>query len=95
MSREAEKVKEYAINQYPRGNNRMGYSLRTERYRYTAWFEIDFRKGEKARSEKIIAEELYGYQEDALETKNLVGEPSYANAKEDLIGMLNEYLSNN
>ena len=48
-----EKVKDFAISQYPRGN-RMGYSLRTERYRYTAWFEIEFRKGEKATSKNFF-----------------------------------------
>ena len=63
--------------------------------KYTAWFEINYRKGEKATSEEIIAEELYDYQEDALETKNLIGEPSYAEAKGDLVALLNEYLQNN
>lgn len=95
MSGEVEKVKDYAISQYPRGNKRMGYSLRTERYRYTAWFEIDFRKGEKATAEKIIAEELYDYQKDELETKNLVDKKSYAKVKSDLTKKLNEYLKEN
>jgi len=92
MDGSGEKVKDYAISQYPRGNNRMGYSLRTERYRYTAWYEIDFRKGEKASSEKLIAEELYDYMEDDLETKNLADEKSYSSVRKDLAEKLNKFL---
>lgn len=90
----SEKVKDFAISQYPRGNKRMGYSLRTERYRYTAWFGIDFRKGEKACQEKLIAEELYDYQEDELETKNLAGDKSYSIVKKDLAAELIDFLGN-
>ncbi len=92
MDGRGEKVKDYAISQYPRGNNRMGYSLRTERYRYTAWFAIDFRKGEKASTEKFIGEELYDYQKDDLETKNFADEKSYLKVKNDLVDKLNNFL---
>jgi arylsulfatase A-like enzyme len=95
LSGKAKKVKDYAISQYPRGDNRMGYSLRTERYRYTAWFDIDFRKGEKATAEKRIAEELYDYQKDDLETKNLADEKSYLKVKKDLEESLNNFLNKN
>lgn len=94
MTGNAEKVKDFAISQYPRGNNRMGYSLRNERYRYTAWFQIDYRKGEKASPEKLIGEELYDYQKDALETKNLADEKSYSAVKKDLSVKLNSFLKN-
>ncbi|MGC9352886.1 MAG: sulfatase, partial [Mariniphaga sp.] len=93
MTAKDEKVKDFAISQYPRGNNRMGYSLRTERYRYTAWFSIDFRKGEKASPEKIIAEELYDYQNDPLETKNFADEKSYSKVREELANKLNNFLN--
>jgi len=92
MTGNTSKVKDFAISQYPRGNKRMGYSLRTERYRYTAWFEIDLRKGEKASSEKVIAEELYDYQNDELETKNLADEKSYSKVREELANKLNNFL---
>ena len=92
MTGNAEKVKDFAISQYPRGNNNMGYSLRTERYRYTAWFEIDFRNGEKASPEKLIVEELYDYQKDELETKNLADEMLYSKVKKDLVDKLNIFL---
>jgi arylsulfatase A-like enzyme len=84
----AERVKEFAISQYPRGDNRMGYSLRSDRYRYTVWFSIDFRNGEKPSKEKIIAEELYDYQTDRDETKNFATDPVYKIIKNDLFDKL-------
>ena len=93
LTGKSEKVKDFAISQYPRGNNRMGYSLRTERYRYTAWYAIDFRKGEKASAEKLIAEELYDYQKDDLETKNLKNDKLYSEIKNDLKNKLKVFFS--
>jgi arylsulfatase A-like enzyme len=93
LTGEVSKVKDFAISQYPRGN-RMGYSLRNERYRYTAWFKIDFRKGEKTTSGNLIAEELYDYKTDYNETVNHAEEKSYANIKKDLSGKLMKFLNN-
>ena len=63
-------VKEFALTQtprpnYPRGElpDVMGYSLRTERYRYIEW--RDFQTGE------MQARELYDHNTDPLETVNL------------------------
>ena len=72
----------------------MGYSLRNERYRYTAWFKINFRKGEKATSDNLIAEELYDYKTDYNETVNHANEKSYAKIKKDLSAELMEFLKN-
>lgn len=47
MTGNAAKVKEFAISQYPRGNNRMGYSLRTERYRSPPGLKLILEKGKK------------------------------------------------
>ena len=66
----------------------MGYTLRTEKYRYTAWFEIDFRKGEKPVASKIIAVELYDYITDINEIANHAGEPGYAQIKKELSAKL-------
>jgi len=89
-----EKVKDFAISQYPRGNNRMGYSLRTERYRYTAWFNIKYRDGEKASQENLIAEELYDYETDPLETKNLISDKQFGDTKKKLSLQLESYFKN-
>ena len=91
LTGDSEKVKDFAISQYPRGN-RMGYSLRTERYRYTAWFEIEFRKGEKATSKNLIAEELYDYETDYNETVNLADDKSYAKIRKELSVKLLNFL---
>jgi hypothetical protein len=50
----------------------MGYSLRTERYRYTFW---------NGGSE---GEELYDYQADPREMRNLAQEPASAGVKAGL-----------
>ncbi len=64
-------VREAVLSQYPRtidGKPAMGYTLRDERYRYVKWLQMDYRSG--ARAGLLIANELYDYKEDALETVN-------------------------
>jgi len=61
--------KSAAFSQYPRGRA-MGYSIRTDRYRYTEW--IPRGGGEP------IARELYDHQEDPQENVNLAGRPEYS-----------------
>jgi len=85
------KVKDFAVSQYPRGN-RMGYSLRNDRYRYTGWFNIDFRKGEKGTKENLIAEELYDYVTDPDETTNHAEEKAYEDIRRELSERLIEFL---
>lgn len=88
MSGEKESVKPFEVSQYHRGNTRMGYSLRNERYRYTAWFEINYREGERPEKNRIIAEELYDYHEDPHETKNFAGSKTH----QELVKKLNNDL---
>jgi hypothetical protein len=57
--------KSAALSQYPRGKNVMGYSMRTERYRYTEW--RDKRDG------KVTARELYDHERDPREDENVAG----------------------
>lgn len=63
-----------AFSQYPRnpgGRALMGYSMRTDRYRFTAWVD----RGDHA---KIDAIELYDHQTDPQENVNIAGEPRHA-----------------
>ena len=60
--------KKAAFSQYPRGNV-MGYTMRTERLRYTEW--QDRKTGE------ILARELYDHQSDPDENVNAADEPQY------------------
>ncbi|NQU86054.1 MAG: sulfatase-like hydrolase/transferase [Mariniphaga sp.] len=64
-----------ALSQYPR-NNYMGYSLRTNRYRYTKWINKNDRS--------YYTSELYDYLNDPLETINQAFNPDYASVKDSL-----------
>lgn len=62
--------KKAAFSQYPRrsdGNNYMGYSMRTDRYRYTQWV--------KRGSGEVSARELYDHQVDPNENVNIANQP--------------------
>jgi uncharacterized sulfatase len=54
----------------------MGYSLRTERYRYSMW------------NGGNLGEELYDYREDAREMRNLASDPASDGLKRELRGRL-------
>ena len=68
------KVKDYAVSQFPRGP-RMGYSIRTEKFRYTVWVSW---KDKVLDTNKVIAQELYDYDKDPLETVNVADKAEYA-----------------
>jgi iduronate 2-sulfatase len=70
--------KRAAFSQYPRGKA-MGYSMRTDRYRYTEWAK----PGKPA-----IGVELYDHKEDPHENINLAGQPEH----KDLIAQLSKQL---
>lgn len=71
-------AKDYAISQYPRAGGKMGYSLRTDRYRYTEWFGNKYKSTDPFNESNIVASELYDYLKDPDETRNLVNDPEYA-----------------
>lgn len=80
-------VKAVAISQFPRnvpgGGEAMGYAFRNMRYRYIEWVKKDYRAG--AKNGEIIARELYDYETDPLEQRNLAEDPAYADALADLM----------
>ncbi len=65
----------------------MGYSLRTDRFRYTEW--RDFKTG------KILARELYDHESDPWETINLARRPQSDSIVQKLEAQLSETLSRN
>ena len=76
MKDPATSVRYAALSQYPRGVARMGYTLRNERFRYVKWLNMQYKTGE--RKGRLIATELYDYDNDPLESVNLSNNPEYA-----------------
>ncbi len=75
-----------AFSQYPRraGDAVMGYSVRTDRYRYTEWQE----NWKTPEQKKMIARELYDHETDPAETKNLADDPKQTGTIEELSTVL-------
>ncbi len=63
-------IREFARSQYPRGRDIMGYTIKTDRYRYVEWTRIG--------AGEIVDRELYDHFSDGQENKNQARNPSYA-----------------
>ncbi len=78
LKNENASVKPAAFTQHPRPAyppsgtqpRAMGYSMRTERWRYTEWRSFD--------TAKILARELYDHRSDPNENRNVSGEPKHS-----------------
>ena len=91
MLGQQQKVKDFAVSQYPR-RNKMGYSFRTANHRYTLW--IDKNKiGSKIDDDDIRQEELFDYSKDPLETQNHIGKNGYKSIYNDLKQQALRFLS--
>ena len=55
----------------------MGYSFRASQYRYTVWLNKTLLSTDDINESDIIAEKLYDYKNDPLETVNLVNDENY------------------
>lgn len=84
-------VKEFAMSQFPRGNDIMGYSLRTKRYRMTWWIENGWRSTQPLDESLIIARELYDYKRDPLETENMVDRFRYRRTARKLNQLMRDH----
>jgi iduronate 2-sulfatase len=72
--------KSAAFSQYPRSNGKqklMGYSMRTDRYRFTRWEH-------RSNPEKVDAVEIYDHVEDPDENVNLAADPANKQLVEQL-----------
>lgn len=85
--------KDYAISQYKRRKSIMGYSIRTERYRYTEWHDNNYRSFDSYKDRNVIAVELYDYESDPHETKNFAKDKTYQSIAKDLQAKLKNHLS--
>ena len=70
----------FAVSQYPRHGNIMGYSFRTKKHRYTVWIK-NKKSTEPIYIEDIFAEELYDYDNDPHETDNIINNPDQQRIK--------------
>ncbi len=64
----------------PDGVEYMGYSVRTDRYRYTEWVNWETRE--------LAATELYDHQHDPAETRNVAAQEDYADKREKMAAIL-------
>jgi iduronate 2-sulfatase len=95
MKEPSNTVKKYSVSQYNRsekGKKIEGYSIRTNRYRYTEWL-TDFKENHIYDESKIAGKELYDYNNDPLETVSRIDDPGYKEAEKELKGYLMEYFA--
>jgi iduronate 2-sulfatase len=86
-----EKGRNIAFSQFVRPYNaitkgkltHMGYSLRTEDWRCTYWYDLA--------DNTIIARELYNLKGKKMEEENVSGKPAYAKVESELAGLIEQY----
>jgi hypothetical protein len=61
----------------------MGYSLRTDKFRYTIWMN-NFNSTQSFNEAQVYASELYDYVKDPLEKVNVVNDKNYAATSKEL-----------
>lgn len=88
------KIKNYALSQFPRGE-KMGYSLRTDRYRMTVWMDKNYRTTMPFDEELLAGVELYDYEEDPLETQNFSGDNKYQAVEAQMMDYFKSFVSSN
>jgi arylsulfatase A-like enzyme len=82
---------DYAISQYPRQNGKlMGYTIRTERYRYTEWHGNSYNGSTPYSEANIKSTELYDFLKDVNETKNHADDPANAALVKELQAKVKE-----
>jgi arylsulfatase A-like enzyme len=97
------KVNDYSISQYPRKLKKvemikkgysdpkiMGYSLRTDKYRFTIWMN-NFTSKQPFNESQVYASEMYDYVKDPLEKVNVVNDKEYATISKDMKAKMLDY----
>ena len=87
-------VKKVAISQFPRGKDLgydgkyeiMGYTMRTDKYRFTRWQKYE-------NPEEVVALELYDHSEDKIARVNLAGKPEFKKTVAQMNKLLTKELS--
>jgi arylsulfatase A-like enzyme len=80
----------YAFSQYPR-DEKMGYAIRGDRYRYVEWHQDAKHVNPDAGYDNIVARQLFDYKYDPLEKFNIAGEDSIVEVQSRLAEELHSY----
>lgn len=87
------KWKKWVFSQYPRSNGKMkymGYTMRTDRYRYTEWVRFTGRPDYKIKWNKKAGVELYDHQIDPEENVNVYQDQAYEVTVQELSKQLHD-----
>ncbi|WP_168433016.1 sulfatase [Pontiella sulfatireligans] len=86
-------IQPYAASIYPHQGS-WGIAIRTERYRYVAWYWASMSKERQGMrfANEPNSTELYDYKKDPLERKNLSGHPEYADIEKKLAAMNRQHV---
>lgn len=84
---------DFALSQYPRQKDKMGYSIRTEQYRYTEWHGNSYNTEQKYNKSNIVAVELYDMINDKNETINIANKPESAEIVKNLQAKMEQKLN--
>lgn len=80
LTDKTQSIDKVAISQYRRGKA-YGYSMRTNKYRYTEWID---------ENKKVLYRDLYDLQSDPLETINIIDEPQFKDTVTSLAAKLRQ-----
>ena len=92
----AVEIKPYAVSQYNRshaGQKLEGYAIRTKRYRYVEWLNQEIRETQEYDTTNVVANELYDYETDPLETVSLAPLPEYQGLVTQFRQILRDYFA--
>lgn len=81
-------LKSAAFSQYPRQKNIMGYTMRTDQYRYTEWTKFSYAPAYKPDWSDLAGVELYDHFKDSEENYNRANDKTYASIRQELSKML-------
>lgn len=79
-----------AFSQHPRPNNIMGYSIRTDSYRYTEWVNFSYAPVYKPDWTHLAGVELYDHLKDSDENNNRANDADYSDIRMRLSEMLHQ-----
>ncbi|MFP5041560.1 hypothetical protein [Parasediminibacterium sp. JCM 36343] len=72
----------------------MGYSIRTELYRFVLWANNGFTSKEPFTNDRVYAKELDDYKKDPLETINVADDTHYASLSKEMYDKMLAFFKN-